>query len=446
MRNINRYMFLVVFATLWAGVFAAEPLGIYIDLHRYMAAEQKTVVHIDYQLPYRNMVFLAQNGGFFAELLISVNISKADSLIYSRDFVDNIGISNKFDATSQYKKYLNRLSYVLDEGTYQLKLKVLDKNSLREYTWQTDISAFTQDTAISDIELCSEVVPDSTAYLSMFKRGNMLYRTEPSLFFAKEETDYVHLYAELYSTPATRQDSYFLNLTIEQADSLVFELSQDLALQKDVQALNLKIPIAELNPGKYLGFLSVQAGEKTEQREFEFFVMEAPDNGRFLFADPDDEYNLMKYFGGSRLPSDWKSLSQSTKRRYISSFWDQLGGRYNKSSAAMIKEIGERVDYANKNFSHFNNGWTTDMGRIYIRNGAPDDVEKDESSDETRFVRKDYQIWKYRSNINAVYLFVDIQMNGNAKLLYVSGDEMEVSNPKWQYYLGEDFDTGKLSN
>jgi len=73
-------------------------------------------------------------------------------------------------------------------------------------------------------------------------------------------------------------------------------------------------------------------------------------------------------------------------------------------------------------------------------------VDKDTTSDETRYVRKDYQIWKYRGRINAVYVFVDIQMNGNYKLIYVQNDDMESSHPDYRRYLGDDFDTSKLYN
>jgi hypothetical protein len=85
----------------------------------------------------------------------------------------------------------------------------------------------------------------------------------------------------------------------------------------------------------------------------------------------------------------------------------------------MIKLIRERIDYANQHFSHLKNGWTSDMGRIYIRYGAPDDVQRETSSDESRFVRKDFEIWKYSKENKPVYLFIDIQMNGNYRLIYV---------------------------
>ena len=57
---------------------------------------------------------------------------------------------------------------------------------------------------------------------------------------------------------------------------------------------------------------------------------------------------------------------------------------------------------------------------------------------------KDYQIWKYRGKVRAVYVFVDVQMNGNYQLIYVRGDEMESSRPDFRRYLGDDFDLSKL--
>jgi hypothetical protein len=108
--------------------------------------------------------------------------------------------------------------------------------------------------------------------------------------------------------------------------------------------------------------------------------------------------------------------------------------------------VQERVDYSNRVFGHLKAGWTSDMGRIYIRNGAPDEIDRDTSSDQSRFVRKDYQIWKYSSGNKPVYMFIDIQMNGNFRLIYADDDDLETSNPDWLRYVGTDFDESKLDN
>ncbi|MCB5254453.1 MAG: hypothetical protein LHW58_02300, partial [Candidatus Cloacimonetes bacterium] len=71
---------------------------------------------------------------------------------------------------------------------------------------------------------------------------------------------------------------------------------------------------------------------------------------------------------------------------------------------------------------------------------------KDQTSDDTRFVRKDYQIWKYRSGNRPVYVFIDQQMNNNFRLIYVLNDDMEISNPDWLGLIGRNFDESLLRN
>jgi GWxTD domain-containing protein len=139
-------------------------------------------------------------------------------------------------------------------------------------------------------------------------------------------------------------------------------------------------------------------------------------------------------------------MTKEAKRRYISSFWSAMAAQLNQPTEDIIQSYKQRVDYTNAKYSHFEKGWKSDMGRIYIRNGPPSDVEEDTTSDEKRFVPKDYQIWKYSGRVNAVYIFVDIPMNGNFKLVYARNDEQESTLPNWRRYLGTDFDESSLEN
>jgi GWxTD domain-containing protein len=208
----------------------------------------------------------------------------------------------------------------------------------------------------------------------------------------------------------------------------------------------LKIPLEDLKPGKYSGTIFLQADETSEERDFEFVLYSEPEEHFFLFSNPEEEYQLMRYFLGSKLPNDWKDASYAKKRRYGTQFWKNLAATIKRSVPDALKLIQERVDYANKFFGHQKAGWTSDMGRIYIRNGAADDIQRETSSDESRFVRKDYQIWKYTTGQKPVYMFIDIQMNGNYRLIYVENDDMEASNPDWMRFVGADFDTNLLNN
>lgn len=445
MRNTNRWMATLLLLATACGLAAQNRLNMFIESNRFLDGAGNTVMHIDYQVPYRNLMFLAHKGGYFAELKINVSMTRDDSLVVVRDLTDNVGISNKDDAVSD-KTYLNRLSFLLDSQVRKLIFTALDVNSQRSFSWEFEASPLTGQDIFSDIQLCSEVLADSSSYLRSFHRGAILYKTEPSLIFDKTMVPEVFLYLEIYPASELIGQSQLLTLYLEKDSLMVRDDYIDFTPGSATEGITLKIPLEDLKPGKYIGNLAMQLGEAYLEREFEFFVTESVEQQYAILTDPEEEIVLLRYFSGNQVPSDWARYDDSVKQRYISSIWKRMASTGRIRPEDLLSSVRERVDYANRNFKYFKDGWKTDMGRIYIRNGKPDEVEKDTTMDDTRYVRKDYQIWKYRGRLNAVYAFVDMQMNGNYQLVYVNNDDMERSNPDYLRYLGDDFDTSKLGD
>ncbi|HPM04393.1 MAG TPA: GWxTD domain-containing protein [Candidatus Cloacimonas sp.] len=444
MKNI-RFLLLSMALCLAFNVLIAQPrLNMFLDSNRFLDKNQQTILLLDYQVPYPSLVFLAQNNGYFAELKVVVQFVEADSILMQQEVTDNIGIRNKADAANRQKSYLNRLSFILDKPSTEVVFQAVDQNSQKVFNWRLAIDKLDPQSLISDIELNTEVRPDSLQYLAKFQRNNTLYKPEPSGLINKNLTDNLFLYLESYSSISDQ--SILLNLSLTKDSLLIMDEYLDFVPKQNNESLSLKIPLESLRPGTYRGAVVVQNGNEIAEQEFDFVLFEEAEEQFFLFPDPESEYTLMSYFPGSKLPSDWKALSLDKQRRYCTEFWRSLGASKGRSPQDMIKLIKERIDYANQHFSHLKNGWTSDMGRIYIRYGAPDDVQRETSSDESRFVRKDFEIWKYSKENKPVYLFIDIQMNGNYRLIYVDNDDMEATNPDWIRFVGSDFDTGKLDN
>ncbi len=424
---------------------AADKLNVHVSTQRFRGQAGNTVLHLDYQIPYQSLVFLAKQGGYFAEVDVLVEVMDGDSLLFSQSIRDNVGISNRDDAKSG-KSHLNRASFYLEDRPYEFRLQATDLNSGRIFKSSFIAKRLEPGTLLSDVELCVAVRPDSSSYLSKFHRGNTLYQTQPKLIFDKGETDQLGLYLEIYTQPEQRGESGLLILTIQKDSLIVSDEYLDFTPQSDSEGITLRIPLAELKPGRYDGDLEFQLGDRIKTREFVFFVTEPREDQYFIFPDPDQEFQLLRYFLGSNLPTNWRSYSEEAKRRYITLAWKNYAQSNDTSPQAMLDTVRGRVEYANRYYGHFDPGWTSDRGRIHIRNGKPDEIESSTTSDETRYVRKDYQIWKYRGRINAVYLFLDMQMNGNYKLIYVNNDDNENSHPDYMRYLGDDFDTSELSN
>ena len=445
MKNIRLFFSLVIILFAFSTLLGSDKLNMFIDYNRFLDKNKNTILLLDYQIPYENLAFLATNNGYFAELNVKVKITEADSIFLEHEINDIIGVKNKADTGNRKKSYLNRLSFTLHKPLYTIQFSALDINSQKNFFYEFQIETLPPSSLLSDIELNSEVKPDTSQYLVKFKRNNVLYRSEPSILFNKSINDYIYLYLEIYNWNST-SESCLLNLSLEKDSLVVMDEYIDFQPGPGSESINLKIPLKDLNPGFYNGTIVLQSAERTEERNIEFAVIEEKEEEFFLFANPDEEYELMRIFLGNKIPSDWGKMNQDTKRRYITQFWRDMAFSTNRSVQSIMDLVQKRIDYANRNFSHFKQGWTSDMGRIYIRNGPPDDIQRDTSSDESRFVRKDYQIWKYVSGKKPVYMFIDIQMNGNYRLIYVENDDLEASNPDWMRYVGSDFDTSKLDN
>jgi hypothetical protein len=69
------------------------------------------------------------------------------------------------------------------------------------------------------------------------------------------------------------------------------------------------------------------------------------------------------------------------------------------------------VEYANVNFTALDAGWRTDMGRIYIRYGPPDQIERIPFSADG----PPREIWMYEAR-NLRFLFVDTEGFGRFRL------------------------------
>ncbi|MBP7204956.1 MAG: GWxTD domain-containing protein [Candidatus Cloacimonetes bacterium] len=444
MKSIKAMALCLIISAL-GSLSAAETFTMHVAPQRFLGTDKSTILHIDYQIPYSNLWFLAQRGGYFAEVDLNVEVVEGDSVVFEQSVRDNIGISNKNDSRSN-KFYLNRLSFSLNGKPYLFRINAKDLNSRKTASWFFQTEPLGGQDLLSDLELCSFVRPDSSSYLGKFHRNNILYQPQPSLIFDKTESEDLSIYFETYPPADLIGQPGMLVMTVEKDSVIVFDRFLDYTPNLPSEGLSLRIPLEKLDPGKYTGAVELQLGELSQEREFIFFVTEPKQDQFFVFANPEDDFKLLKYFSGATSTNTWKDYDEATKRRFISQSWKSIAQTGKIDTQSLLDQIRERVDYSNQYFSHFEQGWTSDMGRIHIRQGKPDEIEKGTSSDEARFVRKDYQIWKYQGRNKAVYLFLDIQMNGNYRLIYVEGDQQESSNPDYLYYLGDDFDTSKLYN
>lgn len=178
----------------------------------------------------------------------------------------------------------------------------------------------------------------------------------------------------------------------------------------------LRPPIGELFLGTYMLEVEATEGErkwKTE-RSFEVETLSLPRGQSYAtmveilsYVATDPEYDELR-----------AARDDSTRQAAWERFWVRRDPTPDTPRNEAMLEFFRRVRYANRNFAGQSvAGWRTDQGRIYIRHGAPDQVEDRPAT----FYDPPLQIWHYYQ-LNRRYVFADREGFGRYELIYPGGE------------------------
>jgi GWxTD domain-containing protein len=166
--------------------------------------------------------------------------------------------------------------------------------------------------------------------------------------------------------------------------------------------------IDSLSHGDWRLVLETRIGTAHATREEPFQV----DESRLdLLSDQEMIRGVVAYIAGNEELLALESLPQDS----LQSYWDSFWGRRDPSPGTPRNENQDeflrRVEYVNVNFTALDAGWRTDMGRIYIRYGPPDQIERIPFSADG----PPREIWMYEAR-NLRFLFVDTEGFGRFRL------------------------------
>jgi GWxTD domain-containing protein len=115
---------------------------------------------------------------------------------------------------------------------------------------------------------------------------------------------------------------------------------------------------------------------------------------------------------------DWHRLKKASgpqQKKLFQEFWDKRNPLPDSDTNPLLKEFYRRVEYANEHFSNnIQPGWKTDLGRVYIIYGPPDDIYRNEGDLFSN--QPPYIIWTYY-NLRLRFVFVDENNTGDYRLV-----------------------------
>jgi GWxTD domain-containing protein len=265
-------------------------------------------------------------------------------------------------------------------------------------------------------------------------------------------------------TPRQAQLGYYLELYAAKAESVslvVRVLRPDGAQVVAVPARSVSLPVgggqqqemldlAGLPPGRYALEVKAAGPDSGITRSAEFgmtgfeteraadAVASSPAPSRFdamTEAQLDSAYEPLIYRMRSDEQGIYSGLTVESKRRFLRQFWAKRDPTPGTAANQEMDAFYQRIDEANRRFreggASETPGWRTDRGRIYIKNGEPDDKLQRPQAGSTA----PYEVWKYTRTRELIFVFLDQTRFGNYSLIYTN-DRREVSRPDWADLLG----------
>ncbi|TMQ59566.1 MAG: GWxTD domain-containing protein [Candidatus Eisenbacteria bacterium] len=123
--------------------------------------------------------------------------------------------------------------------------------------------------------------------------------------------------------------------------------------------------------------------------------------------------DVLRYIATQQESDEMGRLKGEEERKaFWDSFWRKRDPTPETPENEARDEFYQRVQYANQHFSTGSPGWKTDMGRIYVSYGPPDEVVRNPFN----FDRPPEEIWYYYRE-RKTFVFVDRDGFGRYELV-----------------------------
>jgi len=129
--------------------------------------------------------------------------------------------------------------------------------------------------------------------------------------------------------------------------------------------------------------------------------------------DIDVAISQLQYIATSDEMDKLKSAKTTAdKEKKFIEFWKKKDPSPATPRNELMIEYYNRIKIANERYSHYSDGWRTDMGMVFIIYGNPSNIDRHPFENQT----KPYEVWDYY-DINRQFVFVDDSGFGDYRLI-----------------------------
>jgi GWxTD domain-containing protein len=420
----------------------------------YRAEQGRTEVNAFVQVPLMLLDPTAGGDGGTLSYQIAVKVTDSTGLTLLQQAWQNHapGGARSPDAVA-----VDMVRFSLAPGRYQLDVSVHDSVSGREASSAIGLDGFAAAPAASDLLLSPRIRPvtaeDTVPQPAELRWGQMLVTAAARLQLTPLRPTAYYL-LEAYS-PEEASGTLSLRVADSAGKSLLNTAATPVHVPTGGGVLKGQLDLTGLPPGHYSMVASLVLGAKSVQRSAGFTMAaldetlekdlarreaaKITDEGYFAALSREEldaaVEPLAVIAASGELSAYDRGLSPPAKRRFLTEFWRRRDPTPDTPENETRQGFYQHVAYANKTYREGGGarpGWKSDRGRVYLRNGPPEETWQRPQHAEA----PPYEVWRYRSGKDRWYCFADRSRGVGLYQLLHSNDIRERGLPNWREVVG----------
>jgi GWxTD domain-containing protein len=435
-----KYILTFLFVLSYLNDFFPQKMNFEFDYAQFGYDSLSNYVEFYYSFNQACLQFVDTDTTDYVEGILKIEISDSTS---GENIIDKQWIiSNEVKDTIELNRSLiGVIGFIINEGSYLVSVTGSDANnptSKKVISEFLSIKPFlVSNTAISDIQLSSNIIPGSENTSSIFYKNTYEVTPLPASVCG-EKQPILFYYSELYNLQfnPSENDLRMDEMVINSKGQLVSTKSKKISKSIDSRVEVGMVKVHKLPTDTYTLLVnlidsSANYGVSSSKRFFVYNPSVAPIDtlqqtvsavlsttfGAMSEEEIDDLFAKSKYIATVPEQDKYNSLSTpEAKREFLYNFWKARDENPSDDQNAFYVNYLKRIEAANARFSALGKqGWKTDRGRIYLIYGEPSEIDRYPNQTET----KPYEIWRYESiEGGVIFVFGDVTGFNDYQLLH----------------------------
>jgi len=383
------------------------------------APDSSNFLYYTYRIPYNRLVFVRSGKEYSANLKVMAELTDSSSELLERDTRESKVTVDDFNLTNSNFHYLQGfLKFNVQGNFYRLFPVITDLNSQREIPLKREEISLTR---FTETQIYIPIVINSGDYYCSEEKVMTISNFGGSIPFSPESYDLLIPVKDLeieklFVTITNRTDTVFSSVINNYFDSElnIFNCDSRIVITEDENlTVTRNFLLPGINENLDEGPIVVNVSKTGEEADAEFnrivFWVDKP----FSLRDPEIAIELLEFIENEQVIEDMLDKDEEEYPEVLKEYWAQFDPSPKTVFNPVMQEYYSRIDYAAKEFISIGreNGIATDRGRVYIRFGNPDKIERT-SNEQGNVV----ETWIY-SKQDMKFVFVDKKGTGSFTLI-----------------------------